>query len=160
VCRPTSTWSTAQGGSKTGIPTFGWNIQDEWTGPPNLFGEVGALCIGGDCPDVPLPWVASKLHRTRIGVLAYSVAQSANCTDGIKASFAKYPSAKIVFLDKSLAFGVTDFSTDVQKMREANVDLVTTCMDSNGVLGIASSSKAPSSRRRSRPSRRTPSSPR
>jgi ABC-type branched-subunit amino acid transport system substrate-binding protein len=58
-------------------------------------------------------------------------------TAGIKASFAKYPSAKIVFLDKSLAFGVTDFSTDVQKMREANVDLVTTCMDSNGVLGIA-----------------------
>jgi hypothetical protein len=52
--------------AKTGIPTFGWNIQDEWTGPPNLFGEVGALCIGGDCPDVPLPWVASKLHRTRM----------------------------------------------------------------------------------------------
>jgi ABC-type branched-subunit amino acid transport system substrate-binding protein len=123
--------------AKSGIPTFGWNIQDEWTGPPNLFGQVGALCIGGACGSVPLPWVASKLRKTRIGVLAYNVSQSANCTDGIKASFAKYPTAKIVFLDKSLAFGVTDFSTDVKKMREANVDLVTSCMDSNGVLGIA-----------------------
>jgi ABC-type branched-subunit amino acid transport system substrate-binding protein len=123
--------------AKSGIPTFGWNIQNEWTGPPNFFGEVGALCIGGNCPNVALPWVAAQLHKNRIGVLAYSVAQSADCSDGIKASFEKFPSAKVVFLDKSLAFGVTDFSADVKRMREANVDLVTTCMDFNGVLSIA-----------------------
>jgi branched-chain amino acid transport system substrate-binding protein len=123
--------------AKSGIPIFGWNIQNEWTGPPNFFGEVGALCIGGSCPDVTLPWVAAQLHRKRVGVLAYSVAQSADCSDGVKSSFQKFPSARVDFLDKSLAFGVTDFSTDVQRMRGANVDLVTTCMDFNGVLGIA-----------------------
>jgi ABC-type branched-subunit amino acid transport system substrate-binding protein len=124
--------------ARANIPTFGWNIQDEWAGPSNFFPEVGALCIGGSCPpSMLLPWVASKLHRTRVGVLAYSVAQSANCSDGIRTSFAKYPSAKIVFLDKSLSFGVTDLSTDVKQMIDANVDFVTTCMDSNGVLTLA-----------------------
>ncbi|MBV8952057.1 MAG: ABC transporter substrate-binding protein, partial [Actinobacteria bacterium] len=123
--------------AKSGMPVFGWNIQNEWQGPPNFFGEVGALCIGGSCPDVSLPWVASQMQKKRLGVLAYSVAQSADCTDGVKASFEKYPSAKVEFLDKSLAFGVTDFSADVKRMQNANVDLVTTCMDFNGVLDIA-----------------------
>jgi ABC-type branched-subunit amino acid transport system substrate-binding protein len=123
--------------ARANVPTFGWNIQDDWAGPPNFFPQVGALCIGGSCSSVSLPYVASKLHRTRIGVLAYSVAQSANCSDGIRNSFENYPSAKIVFLDKSLSFGVTDLSTDVKKMIQENVDLVTTCMDSNGVLTLA-----------------------
>ncbi len=123
--------------AKSGLPVFGWNIQDDWAGKPNFFGEVGALCIGGNCPDVPLPWVAAQLHKKHVGVLAYSVAQSADCSDGVKASFQKYPSARVEFLDKSLAFGVTDFSSDVKRMTSANVDLVTTCMDFNGVLDIA-----------------------
>ncbi len=123
--------------AKSGIPVFGWNIQKEWQGAPNMFGEVGALCIGGDCPDASLPWVAAQLQKKRVASLAYSVAQSADCSDGVKSSFQKYPSAKVVFLDKSLAFGVTDFSADVKHMRDANVDLVTTCMDFNGVLDIA-----------------------
>lgn len=123
--------------ARSGMPVFGWNIQDDWSGKPNFFGEVGALCIGGSCADVSLPWVAAQLHKKHVGVLAYSVAQSADCSDGVKASFQKYPSAKVEFLDKSLAFGVTDFSGDVKHMSDSNVDLVTTCMDFNGVLDIA-----------------------
>jgi ABC-type branched-subunit amino acid transport system substrate-binding protein len=122
--------------AKNGVPTFGWNIQQEWTGPPNFFGQVGALCFGAQCANPTLPWLAGKLHKKRIGVLAYSVAQSATCLDMIDASFARFPSAKIVFRDKSLSFGVTDFSADVKKMLDANVDFVTTCMDKNGVLGL------------------------
>ncbi len=123
--------------AKAGIPTFGWNIQDDWTGPQNFFAQTGALCNGSACPNPTLPWVAHKLGKKRIAVLAYTVAQSANCLDMIEASFAKYPSAKIVFADKSLAFGVTDLSSDVKKMGDAKVDLVTTCMDANGVLTLA-----------------------
>jgi branched-chain amino acid transport system substrate-binding protein len=123
--------------AQNNIPTFGWNINDEWTGPPNLFGQTGALCNGSDCPGVPLPWVAQKLGKKRIAVLAYNVANSAQCLDGIKASFDKYPTAKIVYSTKSLAFGVTDMSSDVKKMVDAKVDLVATCMDSNGVLTLA-----------------------
>ena len=121
--------------AKANIPTFGWNVNKEWTGPPNFFEQEGALCF--DCPGVGLPWLAKKLGKTKIGVLAYSVEQSSDCAKGIKASFDKYPVATIVWDDRTLPFSsATDFSADVKKMKDAGVDLVTTCMDQNGVLGV------------------------
>jgi branched-chain amino acid transport system substrate-binding protein len=119
------------------VPTFGWGINPEWTGPPNLFSSFGALCNGSDCPSILLPYVASQLHKKRIGLLAYNVGPSADCVGGIKASFDKYPVAKIVYSTSALAFGVTDMSSDVKKMADAHVDFVTTCMDNNGVLTLA-----------------------
>ncbi|HZR11614.1 MAG TPA: ABC transporter substrate-binding protein [Acidimicrobiia bacterium] len=124
--------------AKAGVPTFGWNIQDEWAGPPNFFGHTGALCLSVDCASAAWPSIAYRFHKTRVAVLAYSVAQSANCLDMVETSFKRYKSpAKVVFADKSLSFGVTDLSTDVKKMRDAKVDLVTTCMDANGMLTLA-----------------------
>jgi branched-chain amino acid transport system substrate-binding protein len=121
---------------KNNIPTFGWNIQKEWQGPPNFFGQVGALCIDPDCANITLPWVANNLGKKRIGVLAYNVPQSYQCLDTIVTSFKRYPSAQVVFTDKSLSFGVTDLSASVKKMVDGKVDLVTTCMDFNGVLTL------------------------
>jgi ABC-type branched-subunit amino acid transport system substrate-binding protein len=116
------------------IPTFGWNVQAEWTGPENFFEQEGALCFG--CAGVGLPWLAQELGKTKIALLAYNQPQSADCAKGVKASFEKYPSAEIVYETSALSFGVTDVSSDVQKMKDADVDLVTTCMDQNGVLTI------------------------
>jgi branched-chain amino acid transport system substrate-binding protein len=99
---------------QAGIPTFGWNINAEWgseqgPGPPNLFGEKGSyLCF--TCPGQLLPWFAKQMKRKKLGVLSYQVPQSADCAKGIQASFQKYPSAKIEFLDTSLSFGVTDLA--------------------------------------------------
>jgi ABC-type branched-subunit amino acid transport system substrate-binding protein len=123
--------------AQNNIPTYGWGINAEWTGPPNLFGHFGALCNGASCPSIWMPYVASKLHKQRIGILAYSVPASSDCVDTTKASFDKYPTAKIVYSTKALSFGVTDLSADVKKMMDANVDFVTTCMDNNGVLTLA-----------------------
>ena len=73
---------------QSGIPTFGWNINAEWgseqaAGPPNLFGEKGSfLCF--TCPTQTLPWLAQKLHKKKIGVLAYQVPQSADCAKGVQ----------------------------------------------------------------------------
>jgi len=126
---------------QSGIPTFGWNINAEWgseqaPGPQNLFGEKGSyLCF--TCPSQLVPWLAQKVKAKKVGVLAYSVPQSADCAKGLQASFDKYPAAKIEFLDTSLAFGVTDLSNDVQQMKDKGVDFVTTCMDNNGTLTLA-----------------------
>jgi ABC-type branched-subunit amino acid transport system substrate-binding protein len=122
---------------KNNIPTFGWGINQEWTGPANLFGSYGALCNGAGCPALLYPYAAQKLGKKRIGVLAYNVAASSDCVDGIKASFDKYPVAKVVYATKALSFGTTDMSTDVKHMIDANVDFVTTCLDTNGVLTLA-----------------------
>ena len=122
------------------IPTYGWGINDQWTGPSNLYGSLGALCNGSKCPGILVPWLAKKLGKHSLGVLAYNVQASSDCLDGLKASFAKYgksAGAKLAYTDKSLAFGVTDLSADVQKMIDAKVDFVTTCMDTNGTLTLA-----------------------
>jgi branched-chain amino acid transport system substrate-binding protein len=130
---------------QSGIPTFGWNINAEWgseqaAGPPNLFGEKGSfLCF--TCATQTAPWLAQKLHKKKLGVLAYQVPQSADCAKGVQATFDKYPSAKIEFIDTSLAFGVTDLSNDVSQMKDKGVDLVTTCMDNNGTLTLAKEMK-------------------
>jgi branched-chain amino acid transport system substrate-binding protein len=130
---------------QSGIPTFGWNINAEWgseqaPGPPNLFGEKGSyLCI--TCPGQLVPWLAQKVKAKKVGVLAYAQDTSANCAKGLQAAFDKYPSAKVEFLDTSLAFGVTDLSNDVQQMKDKGVDFVTTCMDNNGTLTLAKEMK-------------------
>jgi branched-chain amino acid transport system substrate-binding protein len=130
---------------QSGIPTFGWNINAEWgseqaPGPPNLFGEKGSyLCF--TCASQTVPWLVQKLHKKKIGLLAYQVPQSADCAKGVQATFDKYPSAKVEFVDTSLAFGVTDLSNDVSQMKDKGVDMVTTCMDNNGTLTLAKEMK-------------------
>ena len=121
--------------AKANIPTFGWNVNKEWTGPPNFFEQEGALCF--DCPGLGLPWLAKELGKKKLGVLAYGVEQSSDCAKGTKASLDKYPVATIVWDDRSLPFSsAVDFSADVKRMKDAGVDMVTTCMDQNGVLGL------------------------
>jgi Periplasmic binding protein len=127
--------------AREGIPTFGWNINAEWgseegAGPPNFFGEKGSfLCF--TCPSQGLPWLAQRLKAKRVALLAYSVAQSATCAEGVQASFQKYPSANLEVVDTSLSFGVSDVSGPVSQIVDKDVDLVTTCMDQNGVLTVA-----------------------
>jgi ABC-type branched-subunit amino acid transport system substrate-binding protein len=132
----------------SGIPTFGWNINEEWGGTPdnpksNMFGHSGSYLKAAD-PRPSFAYVAEKLKAHRIGVLAYAVPQSADCAQGVTSSLEKYGQAgdaKVVFSDKSLAFGEANLSVQVQKMKEAGVQLVMTCMDNNGVVTLAKEMK-------------------
>ncbi len=126
------------------IPTFGWAINGEWQGTAaeprlNMFGESGSYLGITDATPV-LPWLAQTKKAHKIGLLAYSVAQSSDCATGVKNSFNKYGAAadaKVVFDDESLAFGVADLSVQVSKMKQAGVDMVATCMDTTGVVTLA-----------------------
>ena len=121
------------------VPTFGWNIQQEWQNGPNLFGEKGSyLDFTGGGP--LLPFVAREIGAEQVAVLAYNVPQSSDCLTGIENGFEKYgqdAGAEIAYADSSLAYGTTDLSVQVQQMSDAGVDLVTTCMDTNGVTTLA-----------------------
>src|SRR6266511_255748 len=141
----TLVFTGAQTLAQSGVPTFGWNINAEWgseqgAGAPNMFGEKGSfLCF--TCSGSLVPLLAKTLHKKKVGVLAYQIAASSDCAKGLQASFDKYPSAKIEFIDTSLSFGVTDLSNDVSQMKDKGVDFVTTCMDNNGVLTLAKEMK-------------------
>jgi branched-chain amino acid transport system substrate-binding protein len=120
-----------------GIPTFGWNIQADWTEGENLFGEKGSfLCL--TCPRPSWPWVARQLGRERVGILGYGQSdQSKECAAGWRNSFETFPTAEVVYYDDTLAYGVPDLSGEVRAMRDADVDLILTCMDQNGVVTLA-----------------------
>jgi hypothetical protein len=130
------------------MPTFGWTINPEWEGTTanpklNMFGETGSY-LGFTDPSPVLPWLAQKTGRHKVGVLAYTVAQSAECAEGVKNSFDKYGSqadAQVVYTDKALQFGVTSLAPEVSQMKADGVDLVTTCMDTNGVVTLAKEMK-------------------
>jgi len=118
------------------IPTFGWNINAEFTGNQNMFGSnYGALCLG--CVGSGQPFLARELGKKKIGVLAYNQASSADCASGIEKSFDKYPTADVVFVSKSVTFGATDYSVEVDQMKKEGVDYVLTCIDTSGALNLA-----------------------
>jgi hypothetical protein len=131
--------------AQAGVPTFGLNMNPEFgseqgPGAPNLFGDKGSfLCF--TCASQQVPWLAKQLKAKKVGVLAYQSPQSSECAKGWQASFEKYPTAKVEFLDTSLTFGVTDVSGDVSQMNDKGVDLVVSCMDINGTLTLAKEMK-------------------
>ena len=118
------------------MPTFTWNINQEFAGKPNLFGSVGAICFA--CKGQIYPYVAQQEHFTRVAVLGYgAIAASKNAAAGFKASFEKYPSAKVVYFDPSLQIGQLDVSAEVSKMKDKKVQLVFTAIDQRETLIVA-----------------------
>ena len=125
---------------KAGIPSFGVNYNADWN-KPNLYSNSGALCLG--CVNVGLPWIAKQLGKKSIGVLTYgTVDSSKRCGEGIKKSFEQFPTAKIGYYSDGHSFGDVDYSVDVGKMKDAGVDMITTCMDNNAVLALAKEARA------------------
>ena len=57
------------GASNPPMPTFTWNINQEFAGKPNLFGSMGALCF--TCALQLSPYIAQQEHFTRVAVLGY-----------------------------------------------------------------------------------------
>ena len=119
-----------------GVPTFGWNINTEWQGAPNLFGEKGSyLCF--DCGSPFLPYLAQEAGAQRAGIIAYTAAQSAACAAGQKASYERFGAAtgvELAFEDTSLGFGFTPgtLDGDISAMRDRDIQFLGTCIDGAG----------------------------
>lgn len=130
-----------------GIPTFGWGVDRAWIGDEtnkklNLFTETGYVCF--DCDSPGYPWMAQHFRASKVGVLAYTADQSRSCADGMTKSFDKYGpavGASVAFADKALQYGEKNFATQVSAMKDAGVQLVLTCMDTNAVIALAQEMK-------------------
>jgi ABC-type branched-subunit amino acid transport system substrate-binding protein len=116
------------------VPTFGWNINAEWSKGPNLFGQRGSYtCF--TCAGPWLPYVAKQAGATKVAILSYTQPSSQDCAKGQEAGYQKY-GIPVGYKDTSLSFGFTDLSTDVQAIKNAGVNFVSTCMDVNGNINI------------------------
>ena len=117
------------------MPTFMWNINAEFAGKPNLFGNVGANCFA--CASQFWPYIARQEHFTNVAVLAYgAITASKSYADGVKASFARYPSAKLAYFDPNLQIGQANVSAEVGEMKKRHVQLIFTSLDQTETLII------------------------
>ena len=117
------------------IPTYGYNVTGNWAGPPNLFAAGGSvLFYGAEGPE--MTYVAKKTHATSVGLLAYGIASSAaGCQAGAKGlASAGY---KVSYTDYKISYPGTTVATDVQRMKQAGVNLVISCMDVLGNINLA-----------------------
>lgn len=126
--------------AKAGQPTFTWNINPEFASTPrqahdSIFGSLGAICF--DCGGHFLPWLARKNGYTKVGILAYGVSSSSKtCAAGTRKGYELYsPEVKVVVFDDTIPFS-GDLSADVAKMKDAGVQFVNTCMDTNQVAKL------------------------
>jgi hypothetical protein len=51
--------------------------------------EKGSFCF--TCPYQLAPWLAKQAKAKKVGVLSYRDPLSADCTEGLRAAFEKYP---------------------------------------------------------------------
>lgn len=127
--------------AKAGMPTFIWNINPEMASTPtqdhsNIFGTTGAICFS--CPGPLIPWLAQSNNLTKVGILGYGVsAESKECATGTRDAYEKDTNGKVkvVFFDDTIPFA-GDITADVAKMKQAGVELVSTCMDTNQVVKL------------------------
>jgi branched-chain amino acid transport system substrate-binding protein len=143
--------------SDNGIPSFGINVDAGWCGTTteveaieasiaagkfddqcsrkSLFGEKGSfLCF--TCAQISPAYIAQQEGLTKGAIFTYTAPSSAVCAEGAEASFKQY-GIDLVYEDKSLEFGFTDVSADVQAMKDKGVQFVTTCMDFGGAFKIS-----------------------
>jgi ABC-type branched-subunit amino acid transport system substrate-binding protein len=112
------------------IPTFGWHINPEWSPGPSLFGQDGSY-IDFTGVSTFYGYLGKHIGTKRVAIFAYNVSQSRDCATGAEKSFKRY-GFDVAFNDASLAFGTTSLDADVQRVKDANVDTVATCMDVSG----------------------------
>jgi ABC-type branched-subunit amino acid transport system substrate-binding protein len=117
------------------VPTFGWNINNEWTGPASLFGEKGSFLDTRASP-VPQAFLANRLGASRVGILGYNVTPAQQCATQAVSSYQRY-GMSVLFRDTSLPFGTTNIDADIQRIKQSGAQLIGTCMDPGGNILLA-----------------------
>lgn len=117
------------------VPTFGYNINPQWSPGRSMFGQDGSY-LNPAAIDVAGPWLAKQLHLRKIAILAYTVTQSSQCAQGQAASFRKF-GLDVVLTDSSLPIGVPDLSGDVARIKAAGAQMVVSCLDASGSTSVS-----------------------
>jgi branched-chain amino acid transport system substrate-binding protein len=117
------------------IPTYGYNVSGNWANQPNLFAAGGSVQFyPAEGPE--MAYVAKKTHATSIAFLAYGIASSAaGCQAGAKGLTAA--GYKVGYTDYKINYPGTTVATDVQRMKQAGVNLIISCMDVLGNINLA-----------------------
>ncbi len=124
-----------------GVPTFGWNIHNEFADRWNIVGNIAPSCIG--CIHQLFPWVAAQVGATKVGIFGYGNSENSKiCAEGTRDSIEHYSAEAggmtVEFFDTSVEFGLSGgVAPQVSEMKDKGVDFIFTCLDLNGMRTIA-----------------------
>ena len=124
-----------------GVPTFGWNIHNEFADRRNIFGNIAPSCIG--CIHQLFPYVGVQVGATKAGVFGYGNSENSKvCAEGTRDSIEHYSAEAggmtVEFFDTSIEFGMAGgIAPQVSEMKDKGVDIIFTCLDLNGMRTIA-----------------------
>ena len=121
---------------QSGIPTYGYNVTDNWAGPDNLFAAGGSVQYY-QAGAAEFAYVARKTQpRPSIALLAYGVAASSNACQAAENAM-QSEGYDISYVDLKINYPGTTVATDVQRMRQAGSNFVLSCMDVQGNVALA-----------------------
>jgi branched-chain amino acid transport system substrate-binding protein len=120
---------------ESGIPTYGYNVTDNWAGPPNLFAAGGSVQYY-PAGAAQFAYVARKTQRKpSIAILAYGVAASADACQAAESAMSS-AGYDVSYVDLKINYPGTTVATDVQRMRQAGSNFVLSCMDVQGNVAL------------------------
>jgi len=121
---------------QTKTPTFGYNTSGNWTPDPNLFGAGGSTQdYNYGAPSIA--YLISQLHAKSVAVVSYGPVISSSydaCHTAAQNLKAAGVNVAYTNLDESLG---GDYTPAVQRMQQAGVDFVWTCMQSSDNVTLA-----------------------
>lgn len=113
--------------AQSGIPTYGWNVQGNWTGPKNLYAAGGSVQFLTALPP-QAAYLAKKNKHTTAGILSLNVgASSAACTKAAK----KLPKLGVKVGYVNLKVDASALASTVQRMRSKGVNFVLSCLETS-----------------------------
>jgi ABC-type branched-subunit amino acid transport system substrate-binding protein len=117
------------------VPTFGMDINPQWNGPSNLFGQNGSY-ISFSAPQTEVAYLAEQSGASKAAVLSYSVAQSQQGCEGVISGLKKF-NIKVVDEDLNIPPPAFDLTPDVNRIKASGAQLVASCMDVSGNLVLS-----------------------
>jgi ABC-type branched-subunit amino acid transport system substrate-binding protein len=118
------------------VPTYGYNVTGNWSGPTNLFAAGGSVqYYPAAGPQVS--FVARKTQKKpSIAFIAYGVAASAASCQSEQTSL-KAAGYTVSYSDLKVNYPGSTVATDVQRMKQAGSNMVVSCMDVQGNVTMA-----------------------
>jgi len=121
---------------ESGIPTYGYNVTDNWAGPANLFAAGGSTQYY-QAGAAEFAYVARKTQaKPSIAIVAYGVAASANACQTTETAL-QGAGYDVSYVDLKIDYPGSTVATDVQRMKQAGSNFVLSCMDVQGNVNMA-----------------------
>ncbi len=130
-----SYWFTPSFFVATCTPTYGYNVDGNWAGAPNLYGAGGSvLTLKTIVPAVA--YLIDRTHSKSVAILAYDVSTSSDLcrTTGDRLRAAGY---HVSFTNLDVTPIDANLTPDVQRIQRAGADFIVSCMTVTGNVSLA-----------------------